>query len=210
MKRFLKVFTFACSLFFVLPQTLTCQESQDDLEQEADEYFDDEYFNSQNASLTQNGKDDQYITMRIMPLIPLNFDGQLLVGGGISVGYHRFLNQYISVGADVMFGYNTTIGSNLFTLIPITACITYQPYIKKFEFPMSVSVGFAIENYLQYNYFPGLVLKGSAGCFYRMNENWSCGAEGVYFYLPQWFVKDSSKNDYYSALAISLSARYHF
>ena len=117
--------------------------------------------------------------------------------------------RFIAVGADVMFAYNTTIGSNLFTVIPLTVGITFQPYVWRFEFPITLNVGAALENYLQYNYFPGLILKGEAGCFYRMNENWSFGLECQLMYLPQWY-SDSSKNDYYLGITATVGARYHF
>ncbi len=203
MKKFFKVFLVSMILpYIALSQNAFAQESDSD--EYIDEYYEDE------SSKTQNGKGDQFIAIRLMPLIPLNFDGQLYVGGGISIGFHKFLTQYIAVGGDVMFGYNTTIGSNLLTLIPFTIGVTFQPYINKFEFPITLNVGAVIESYLQYNYFPGLILKGNAGCFYRMNENWSFGLEGHFLYLPQWFFKDSSKNDKYLSLAFSLGARYHF
>lgn len=203
MKRFLKVLFLAVTLpFFMTQENVFCQEA------ESDEYIDD-YIEAE-ANKTQNGKGDQFIAIRIMPLIPLNFDKQLYVGGGISIGYHKFLNEHFAVGADVMFSYNTTIGSNLLTLIPFTIGITYQPYFGKFEFPINLNIGAVVESYLQYNYFPGLILKGNAGCFYRMNENWSFGLEGHFLYLPQWFFKDASKNDKYLAVAFSLAARYHF
>ncbi|MGN0739313.1 MAG: TP0733 family outer membrane beta-barrel protein [Treponema sp.] len=175
-----------------------------------DEYTGDgDYYEDEEIRLTQNGAGDQFIALKLMPLIPLNFDKQLSVGGALSLGYHRFLTQFIAVGADVMFAYNTTIGSNLFTVIPLTVGITFQPYVWRFEFPITLNVGAALENYLQYNYFPGLILKAEAGCFYRMNENWSFGLECQLMYLPQWY-SDSSKNDYYLGITATVGARYHF
>ncbi|MCI6799344.1 MAG: hypothetical protein MR970_07800 [Spirochaetia bacterium] len=212
MKKFSKVIFAAFFAFFTIASNIHAQSFQSaDISamDSEDEYTDGDYYEDEEIRLTQNGAGDQFIALKLMPLIPLNFDKQLSVGGALSLGYHRFLTQFIAVGADVMFAYNTTIGSNLFTVIPLTVGITFQPYIWRFEFPITLNVGAALENYLQYNYFPGLILKGEAGCFYRMNENWSFGLECQLMYLPQWY-SDSSKNDYYLGITATVGARYHF
>ncbi len=212
MKKFSKVIFAAFFAFFTIASNIHAQSFQSaDISamDSEDEYTDGDYYEDEEIRLTQNGAGDQFIALKLMPLIPLNFDKQLSVGGALSLGYHRFLTQFIAVGADVMFAYNTTIGSNLFTVIPLTVGITFQPYVWRFEFPITLNVGAALENYLQYNYFPGLILKGEAGCFYRMNENWSFGLECQLMYLPQWY-SDSSKNDYYLGITATVGARYHF
>lgn len=212
MKKFSKVIFAAFFAFFTIASNIHAQSLQSaDIStmDSGDDYTDGDYYEDEEIRLTQNGAGDQFIALKLMPLIPLNFDKQLSVGGALSLGYHRFLTQFIAVGADVMFAYNTTIGSNLFTVIPLTVGITFQPYIWRFEFPITLNVGAALENYLQYNYFPGLILKGEAGCFYRMNENWSFGLECQLMYLPQWY-SDSSKNDYYLGITATVGARYHF
>ena len=212
MKKFSKVIFAAFFAFFTIASNIHAQSFQSaDISamDSEDEYTDGDYYEDEEIRLTQNGAGDQFIALKLMPLIPLNFDKQLSVGGALSLGYHRFLTQFIAVGADVMFAYNTTIGSNLFTVIPLTVGVTFQPYIWRFEFPITLNVGAALENYLQYNYFPGLILKGEAGCFYRMNENWSFGLECQLMYLPQWY-SDSSKNDYYLGITATVGARYHF
>lgn len=212
MKKFSKVLFAAFFAFFTIVPNIHAQSLQSaDIStmDSGDDYTDGDYYEDEEIRLTQNGAGDQFIALKLMPLIPLNFDKQLSVGGALSLGYHRFLTQFIAVGADVMFAYNTTIGSNLFTVIPLTAGITFQPYVWRFEFPITLNVGAALENYLQYNYFPGLILKGEAGCFYRMNENWSFGLECQLMYLPQWY-SDSSKNDYYLGITATVGARYHF
>lgn len=205
MKKVSKVLLAAIlTAFIAVPQNIFAQQADDE-----DDY-DGDFYEEVEERLTPNGAGDQYIALKLLPLFPLNFDGQLYIGGGLSLGYHRFLNQYLSVGADVMFGYNTTIGSNIFTIIPITIGVTFQPYVGRFEFPITVDVGFAVENYLQFNYFPGFVLKGSAGAYYRMNETWSFGLEGQFIWLPQWYQKAGYNFDQYLGISANIGARYHF
>lgn len=217
MKRFSKAAVIALTMFLAaVPQNIFAQseteteesvqeqDNTDDYESEGDFYEEEE------QRLTQNGAGDQFIKLKVMPLFPIGFDDQLFVGGGLSIGYHRFLSQFFAVGADVMFAYNSTIGNNMFTIIPITLGITFQPYIGRFEFPITLNVGAAVETYLQYNYFPGLIVKGDAGCYFRINENWSAGLECNVIWLPQWISKSPSKDDYYLGITAAACARYHF
>ncbi len=157
-----------------------------------------------------NGAGDQYIKISLMGVFPLNFDKQLSTGGAAELGYHRFLTEFFALGFDVQFGYNPTIGSNLLTYVPMVITGTFQPYIGKFEFPITLGVGAAYESYLNRNYFPGLILKGQAGVFFRAMESWSFGVESEYIYMPQWYSKHSEWNDYGLFITAGLVARYHF
>ncbi|MBP5401576.1 MAG: hypothetical protein J6Y36_00295 [Treponema sp.] len=216
MKRFTKVIFMACALAFItVPQNIFAQSASgsansEESDNDGDEYTDEgDFYEEEEERLTQNGAGDQYLEVKLMPLFPLNFDDQLYTGGALTIGYHRFLTQYLAVGGNAMFSYNSTIGSNILTMIPLTANVTFQPYIGKFEFPMTFHIGAVLENYVQYKYFPGLILKFDAGCYYRINESWSAGVEGSLMWLPQW-TGDSSKNGSYMGLAIMAGARYHF
>ncbi|MCR5606036.1 MAG: hypothetical protein K6F69_04370 [Treponema sp.] len=162
-----------------------------------------------------NQKGDQYIRISLMGSLPINFggmfndDSQLQTGGMGTLGYHRFLNSYLAWGIDLGFGYQPTIGSNIFNYIPLMGTFTFQPTIGKMEFPFTVGVGGAVENYLSETYFPGLVVKCDAGMFWRLNPSWSLGAEGSWMCMPQWY--SDPKYNYVGYFAeIAISARYHF
>jgi len=157
-----------------------------------------------------NDTGDQYIKIAIMGVQPQNFDQQLKTGGAAELGYHRFISSLFALGFDIQFGYNPTIGSNMFTFVPMTLTGTFQPYIGRFEFPFTFGVGAALESYLSRNYFPGLVLKGQAGAFFRATESWSFGIESEYMYMPQWYRDHPEYNDYGLFLTVGLVARYHF
>ena len=156
-----------------------------------------------------NEPGDQFIKLGLMPTFPMNFDGALLVGGSGSVGYSRFLTSWFAVGGEVDFGYHPTVGSNIFTYVPILLGATVQPAFGKLEFPLGVFVGAALENYMSKNYFPGLVVKSTAGIFFRATPTWSFGADFVFTYMPQWY-SDSKYNDYGIFLSAEVAARYHF
>lgn len=182
--------------------------------QTADEDNQDDKF-AVNYRLNEPG--DQYIKLGLMVTFPLNFggsfplyrSGQLSTGGAGSLGYHRFITSMFIVGLDVNFGYNPTIGENIFTYVPFMFSFTFQPTIRRFEFPMTMGVGFAMESYLNRTYFPGLVLKPQIGAYYRATASWSFGINGEFMYMPQWY-SDSEDNDYGQFASIALAARYHF
>ncbi len=171
----------------------------------------------QKISFNMNQPGDQYIKIALMGSMPLNFggsfplyrSGQLATGGAGELGYHRFLASWFAVGIDVSFGYNPTLGSNIFTYVPFILNMTFQPAYRNWEFPITLGVGAAVENYLNRTYFPGLVLKPEAGVYYRATPSWSFGISGSYLYMPQWY-SDSENNDYGIFGMIEIGARYHF
>ena len=188
-------------LLLVSISFLTAQNT--DNEETPDDYY-------EGISYKANGAGDQYIKIALMGMFPLNFGDKLSTGGAAEIGYHRFVSEYFALGFDVQFGYNPTIGSNMFTYVPMTFTGTFQPYIGNFEFPLTFGIGAALESYLNRNYFPGLILKGQAGFFYRVAESWSFGVESEYMYMPQWYADHKEWNDYGLFLSAGLIARYHF
>ncbi len=157
----------------------------------------------------QNGAGDQYLRIDILAQFPLNFDGQLYPGMAASIGYYRFITGNLALGGDVHLSYNLSIGKKSLISVPITVGILYQPYIGKFEFPMSVGIGISATTIQNMTYFPSFAAKANVGAYYRFMESWSAGIFGTAFWIPQWF-KDSEKNDNGFFAAVGLGARYHF
>ena len=165
----------------------------------------------QDFSYSMNGKGDQYIKIAIMPNFPLNFGDKLYVGGAAELGYYRFLNSWLALGGELSVGYNPTLGSNSLTFVPITFGVSFQPAVWKFEFPITLSTGFAFETCQNRKYFPGFVAKAEAGAFFRMTEGWSFGLGSDFLYLPQWYTTDErASSDYGLFLTAFVAARYHF
>lgn len=213
MKSKLKAIAFAfCALFFVCADFYSQESGTDSqggasqAEEEAPDIYDDDY----TFVYQQNAAGDQNINIRVMPGFPLNFGDKLKVGGQISVGYNRFLTSWFEVGVELAFGYNPTIGSNIFTYIPMSVSATFLPAIKKFEFPITLNVGMAVENYLSNTFFPALVVRAGAGAYYRINESWSAGVEGFFTLMPQWYFKEPEKNDCLNMVFVSAGVKYHF
>jgi hypothetical protein len=195
MKRILPLF---CMLLLCIPAAFADNSDQGDQYDDGSAY---EY--------KMNGAGDQYIQISLMPSFPLNFEGQLYIGGAAQLGYRRFLTNWLAVGGDAMVGYNPTLGSNILNYWPVTACVMFQPSIWRLEFPISLGAGIAFETYQSRKYFPGFVLKPEVGIFYRFSESWSFGIGSSFLWLPEWY-SDSKYNFDGLFMTASLSARYHF
>ncbi len=168
------------------------------------DFYDDGYV------YEQNGAGDRFLKINLMANFPLNFGDQLYkLGGAIDAGYYQFITPTLALGGEVLVGYNVTIGNKSLILAPFTFGAMYQPVIGKFEFPMTLGIGFATISCQNETYFPGFAAKGAAGAFFRINEMWSIGAYGSAYWLPQWF-KDPQYNDNGFFATVGLGARYHF
>jgi hypothetical protein len=156
-----------------------------------------------------NQKGDQYILFSLLVAVPLHpAPNKLYVGGEGVLGYMYFLNSQLAVGGTLDFGYHGTVGSNVFYYVPISAKITYQPTWRRFEIPLSMSIGGAFENYQDRTYF-GLSLKPEAGLYFRFNAAWSFGGGVGLLILPQWY-KEKANNYTGIVIDVGVSARYHF
>ncbi len=179
----------------------------------ADEYYEDDEEYDDGYVYEQNGAGDQFIKIDLGANFPLNFGSQLYVGGQVSVGYYRFLNQYFAVGGDLVLGYNLSIGKKPLFSVPVTFGVMYQPYVGKFEFPLMLDVGFATLTCQSMTYFPAFTAKFTGGAFYRFSESWSFGLSSTTYWIPQWFLFEKPKvhkadNGFFTSAG--LSVRYHF
>jgi hypothetical protein len=156
-----------------------------------------------------NQRGDQFIKITLMVDLPLAPDMEHLLPGGTGIiGYTRFLDSSFALGGDVSFGYNVTLGSNIFTFVPILFKAMYQPAFRKFEFPISFGIGAAFENYLNRTYF-GPVIKPEIAAYYRIVPEWSFGIHYGIYIMPQWF-SDPSHNYTGVIQDLGISGRYHF
>ena len=182
-----------------VPEDVSQDTSQDESQ---DSYIEDEEF-----IYKMNQKGDQFIKVGLMVNIPLHPAAtQLKVGGAGTLGYMRFLNSNLALGGDASFSYMTTVGKNVFTCIPLMAKVMYQFTAHKFEFPITLGIGGAFQNYIGESYF-GLIIKPEVGAFFRYSPDWSFGVNVGWNMMPQW-TKDSS---YFGVIMdIGATVRYHF
>ena len=201
-------------------------------EDEEDDYYggdDEDYYDEEQRKHEENDpvsythyrtrKGDQFLKVGIAGNIPLSFgnpwftaDGKMQIGGLLSIGYHYFLTKYFAVGGDIGFGFNPTIGGNIFSHIPVMLTATFQPAFGSFEFPLTIGVGAAWETYNSEKYWPGLVVRPEAGVYYRINESWAAGGNVAYKFMPQfgqlWGKSDTNIMGHY--VEIEASVKYYF
>ena len=179
----------------------------------ADDYDDDEEYDD-GYVYEQNGAGDQFLKIDLGANFPLNFGQQLYVGGLVSIGYYRFLNQSIALGGDVLIGYNLSIGKKPLFSVPVVFGVMYQPYFGKFEFPLQLNIGIATISCQSMTYFPALAAKFTGGAYYRFSESWSFGLTSTTYWVPQFFLLDKNtrghKADHGVFTSAGLSVRYHF
>lgn len=201
MKRIISIF----GILFALSMPIFAQSEENDVQD------DEENIVREEPAYTMNGRGDQFLKIGIMGNFPLNFGNSLYIGGAAQLGYYRFLNSWLGLGGELMAGYNPTLGSNVLTFVPITAGVLFQPYVKRFEFPTTLSVGIGFETCANKKYFPGFVAKAETGAFFRIAEGWSAGLTGQFLYLPEWYTTTTNaKSDYGLFMQAGIEARYHF
>lgn len=170
---------------------------------EDDEEYDDGYV------YEQNGAGDQFIKLDLMAMFPLNFNKQIYVGGIANFGYYKFISSNIALGGSGAISYNLTIGEKPLITVPFTLDVYYQPYIDKFEFPLSLGIGFYSTTCQSLTYFPGLAVKATAGAYYRFVEAWSLGVVTIAYWLPQW-MENPKQNVQGLFATAGIGVRYHF
>ena len=157
----------------------------------------------------QNGAGDQSLKISLLANFPLNFNGQLYVGGGAEIGYYRFLSNTFAVGGEAVVAYNVSIGEKPLITVPITFGGMWQPYYRKFEFPITFGIGISSLSCQGMSYFPAFTMKAGVGAFYRINESWSAGITSSAMWIPLWY-SDPAKNDNGLYITAGITARYHF
>ncbi len=189
------IFFIPALVFTMLSVPLVAQETQEEANEAPVVY-----------EMNQSG--DQFIALKLNLDIPYKPFGNLKTGGSGSLGYHRFITNDITLGGNVSFAYNQTLGSNVFYFVPIMFTTTYQFEIGSWEIPISLEVGGAFENYLDRMYF-GLAIRPEIAGYYRFNTDWSFGMHTGLYILPQWY--ENSEYNYTGIIHdIGLSVRYHF
>ena len=196
MKRFLFLLIILCTF----SASLFCQTETD----EDDSTYDEVYV------YDANGAGDKLLKIGIGALFPLNFQNQLKVGGEFTIGYYQFLSKTLAVGGEFTPTYNPTIGEKVLVMFPITVGIMFQPYIGRFEFPLLAEVGIANQTWQNMEIFPTLATKLSAGAYFRISDTISLGFVTDFMWIPEWFIKDPSKNFNGLFETASISLRYHF
>jgi hypothetical protein len=131
-----------------------------------------------------------------------------VVGGTGSLGYNYFFSSHFFVGGEIGGMFDYTLRKNTLFIIPIGVRAGYQFILKRFEFPLALTLGIAPQRFLDLGYV-GFFMKPSASAFFRFNPDWSFGMNTAWWWVPEW-TRERDKNIDGNFIDITLSARYHF
>ena len=168
------------------------------------------------ASLTKYVRGDQTFAITIGAGFPIAFvtksgdvlDNKVNMGGIGALSYNYFLSPHFALGGEVSGFFAGTLGENMLYMIPFGLRGTWQFLAGAFEFPISLTIGGASQNYLGKDYF-GFFAKPAAGMYWRFNVDWSFGFNTALWWVPQMTgSSDTSVFGYFTEF--TLSARYHF
>ncbi|MDR2393388.1 MAG: hypothetical protein LBD93_04445 [Treponema sp.] len=206
---FISFFAFMLCLGGLVPAPLSAQEG----EEPSEELPIDSEWPGISTSLYTRG--DQTINISLGMLFPMLFvgnkgilDNKVDFGGTLSLGYTYFVSSDVFVGGELDLMFAGTLGKNMLYMIPFGIRAGYQAILGRFEFPLSLTVGAALQRYLEESYF-GLFVKGTVSGFFRFNSNWSFGVNTAWWWVPEW-TRESAKDAQGHFLETTLAARYHF
>ncbi len=128
-------------------------------------------------------------------------------GLDLNLGFYYFFTDFFALGGDISFAYNPTVGEKVFYCIPFMSQAVFQYTIGKFEIPLFLGFGGAIERHNS-NFYFGMIIKPEIGLFYRLNPDWSLGATCGVSIMPQWY-KNPEYNYTGYILDAGISVRYH-
>lgn len=128
-------------------------------------------------------------------------------GLDLNLGFYYFFADFFALGGNIAFAYNPTVGEKVFYCIPFMAEAVFQYTLGKFEIPLFVGFGGAIERHNS-NFYFGMIIKPEIGFFYRINPDWSIGATCGASIMPQWY-KNPEYNYTGYILDTGISVRYH-
>jgi hypothetical protein len=141
-------------------------------------------------------------------------DTQMNLGGLGALSYNYYLSSRLFWGIELCGAFFSTVAQTNYFIVPMGAKIGYQFVYNRFEFPFSLLIGAAPQQYRSTTYF-GLFVKPTASTFFRFNPEWSLGLNLNLWWVPQWTEKERSSyagtvNIHGFFFETSLTVRYHF
>ncbi|MDR2553456.1 MAG: hypothetical protein LBD31_09890 [Treponema sp.] len=141
-------------------------------------------------------------------------ESNMNLGGMGALGYSSFLGPHLFWGLELGGMFASTLGENMYYIVPMGFRIGTQFVYRSFEFPLSFMVGMAPQSHQKISYL-GLFAKPSAGIFFRFHSEWSLGLSSSFWWVPQWTRKEREEhsgfvNVHGFFLEFSLGIRYHF
>ena len=131
------------------------------------------------------------------------------VGGTGLLSYLHYLHPRFFLGGEISGFFIRTQRENTMFVVPLGVVAGTQFIVKRFEFPIALSLGMAWHTYINNSYF-GFYMKAAASAYFRIKTNWSFGITTAWSWYPEW-IKDEKKHNVNGHFVRTMvSARYHF
>ncbi len=189
----------------VLPENETTQDNSE-IPAESKEPKEPEIETEEDYVFKMNQPGDWFIKVSVNGGFPIQ-PNTMKFGLDLNLGFCYFFTDFFALGGDVAFAYNPTVGEKVFYCIPFMTQAVFQYTIGKFEIPLFLGFGGAIERHNS-NFYFGMIIKPEIGLFYRINPDWSIGATAGASIMPQWY-KNPEYNYTGYILDAGVSVRYH-
>jgi len=206
-------------LIILAGATLIYAQEEEDDEDDKDIYLETDW-SSVNASRYSKGDQTFLICLSLVkPLFYMDkqqgyLSPKMNLGWKGSLGYAYYLDAHFFLGAELSGMFSSTIGGNMYFIVPMGFMGGYQFILGRFEFPLSLMIGAAPQTHQSRSYF-GFFSKISGAAYFRFNNEWSFGLNTGFWWVPQWTNKpragyNGNVNIHGFFWEFSLSARYHF
>jgi len=217
--RILKIVRLLIIPLIILAGAALIHAQEEDDEDDKDIYLETDW---SAVSATRYSKGDQTFLICLSLVKPLFYMDEkqgylstnMNLGWKGSLGYAYFLDSHFFLGGELSGMFTSTIGENMYFIVPMGFMAGYQFLLGRFEFPLSLMIGAAPQTHQDRSYF-GLFSKVSGAAYFRFNNEWSFGLNTGFWWVPQWTNKsrtgyDGNVNIHGFFWEFSLGARYHF
>ena len=161
---------------------------------------------------------DQMVATGVGLLFPLFFAGDaegaaptnLSLGGVGSLRWASYLNNDMSIGAEVSGSFSFSPNGRVLYLVPVNVRYTYYLRSYPFEFPLHIGLGGSVSRLSESTKFDPAVL-GGVEAFWNYDSQWAFGLRAQYWLIPQiYFGGDlEGENRLGNFLSLTAIARYH-
>jgi hypothetical protein len=131
-------------------------------------------------------------------------------GGYFSLSFEGFTTSKLSLGGELGYDFNYTIGSTIFSIVPLFFKVTYYPFQGFFDMPISIGLGGSYWRYGTDKSLLTLYSNVDVGFVFYFWDNWGIGLHTGLWLVPELDYKkdDWNNNGIIGFMPITLSVTY--
>jgi hypothetical protein len=135
---------------------------------------------------------------------------KLYPGGNFSLSFEGFTTDSLSLGGELGYNFNYTIGDTLFSIVPLFFKVTYYPVQGKFDLPISLGAGISYMKFGEDQSLITLYANIDIGFVFYVTENWGIGIHSGFWLVPElnYTKTDRQYNSLLGMAPVVLSVSY--